>query len=102
MFEFVYFANPESIMDQENVYAARLKTVLALERKSKNDSRSDSLNQTSWCLCLKQVESVPLGMCEEAGLPYRELLIKNRYIQRSFILNSQKIGKGSAIKAKPS
>jgi amidophosphoribosyltransferase len=89
MFEYVYFANPESIMDKENVYATRLKMGTFLGQKIKG-MMEKGLIQPDVVVPVPETSRVSaISMSEEIGVPYRELLIKNRYIQRSFILNSQ-------------
>ncbi|MBT6325484.1 MAG: amidophosphoribosyltransferase [Bdellovibrionales bacterium] len=90
MFEWVYFAAAESKIENISVYTARLNLGKQLGVKLKN-----SLKQIDYKLDL--VMPVPdtsrtaaISVSEYLKLPYREGLIKNRYIQRSFILNSQK------------
>ncbi len=90
MFEYVYFANPESIIDDENVYAARIRMGEFLGHKIRgmiDDGRIDP----DVVIPVPETSRVSaISMSEVIRVPYRELLIKNRYIQRSFILNSQK------------
>jgi len=90
MFEWIYFAAAESKIENISVYTARLNLGKQLGIKLKN-----SLKQIDYKLDL--VMPVPdtsrtaaISVSEYLSLPYREGLIKNRYIQRSFILNSQK------------
>lgn len=86
-FEWVYFAGAESNMGHLGVYEARLRLGVALANKIKN---MDSLPQ------IDVVAPVPdtsrpaaAAIAEELHLPYREVLLKNRYVQRSFIMNGQ-------------
>ncbi len=89
MFEWVYFASAESEIESTPVYGARLELgrklgkVIAERLKEKNIS-------------LDLVAPVPdtsrtaaITLAQELNLPYREVLIKNRYIKRTFILDSQ-------------
>jgi len=82
MFEYVYFARPDSIVDGRCVYEVRkdLGKILAKEANVKADL----------------VIAVPdsgishaIGYAEGAKLRYGEGLIKNRYIGRTFILPDQ-------------
>lgn len=84
VFEFIYFARPDSNLLDKNLYAARKKmgVLLAKEAPVKAD------------LVIGVPDSgVPaaIGFAEESGLPYGEGLIKNRYIGRTFIQPSQTI-----------
>ena len=82
MFEYVYFARPDSIIDGINVYNVRRKIgkILAKEQPANGDI----------------VVPVPdsgitsaMGYSEEIGIPYYEGLIKNRYVGRTFIIPTQ-------------
>ncbi|NPV92526.1 MAG: amidophosphoribosyltransferase [Firmicutes bacterium] len=84
IFEYVYFARPDSIMDGVNVHQARKAMGRQLARE--NDVQADL------------VISVPdsgtpaaLGYAEESGIPFEEGLMKNRYIGRTFIQPSQEM-----------
>ena len=82
MFEYVYFARADSIIDGRCVYNVRrnIGRVLAREHPVEADF----------------VVPVPdsgrahaIGYSEESGIPYGEGLMKNRYVERTFILPSQ-------------
>lgn len=84
LFEFIYFARPDSTIDGVNVYKARREVGKQLARECNIDA--------------DLVISVPdsgtaaaLGYAEESGLPFEEGLMKNRYIGRTFIQPTQKI-----------
>ncbi|SDF69679.1 amidophosphoribosyltransferase [Sporolituus thermophilus] len=83
VFEYIYFARPDSIIDGQSVYEARFRMGQQLARESG--------------LAADIVISVPdsgttaaLGFSRETGIPYAEGLIKNRYIGRTFIQPEQK------------
>lgn len=82
VFEYVYFARPDSVIDGISVHKARFEMGRALARESKIEGDI--------------VISVPdsgttaaTGFAYEAGIPFCEGLIKNRYIGRTFIQPTQ-------------
>ncbi len=84
IFEYVYFARPDSIIDKESVYLARVNMGRQLARETK-DIDADL------------VISVPdsgtpaaIGYGLERGIPFLEGLTKNKYIGRTFIQPTQK------------
>jgi len=84
IFEFIYFARPDSVIYNENVdkIRRRLGRQLAKEKPAQADiviSVPDSSNTAT------------LGYCEESGIKYEVGLIRNHYIGRTFIEPEQKI-----------
>lgn len=89
MFEWVYFANPESVLEERSVYAARLdfgkNLALEIQQMISNGEISPDI-----VVPIPETSRVAaISLSETLKIPYREVLIKNRYIQRSFILNTQ-------------
>lgn len=89
MFEWIYFSSAESAIEGINVYSQRLKLGNLLANRIMKE-KSDILK------LIDIVSPVPdtsrtaaIALGESLKIPYREALIKNRYIQRSFILNTQ-------------
>jgi len=85
MFEWVYFARPDSVLDKVGVYEARLNLGRELAKLWKDKG-----------IQVDVVIPVPdtarpsaVAFAEELGLKYTEGFIKNRYIQRTFIMASQ-------------
>ncbi len=92
VFEYVYLARPDSVIDGRLLYEARLEMGRALAREHPADAD----------LVIAVPDSaVPaaIGYAEEAGLPYREGLIKSRYIGRTFIQPAQR-GREEAVRMK--
>ncbi|HEX2142454.1 MAG TPA: amidophosphoribosyltransferase, partial [Candidatus Limnocylindria bacterium] len=78
VFEFVYLARPDSVIGGRLLYEARLEMGrrLALEHPVEAD-----------VVIPVPDSAIPaaIGYAEQAGLPFREGLIKNRYVGRTFI-----------------
>lgn len=82
MFEYVYFARPDSIIDEKSVYSTRLKIGKLLYEEFPIDAD----------LVLPVPDSsIPaaIGYSRASGIPYGEGLIKNRYVGRTFIMPTQ-------------
>ncbi len=83
MFEFVYFSRPDSFLDGKSVYEARISLGKILGSKLKGKGEVVvAVPDTA------RPSSEALG--EEAGIPAKEGLIKNRYAWRTFIMPTQK------------
>jgi amidophosphoribosyltransferase len=83
-FEHIYFSRPDSQWDGQVVYEVRRRLGQALAQEAPVEADLVIPIPDS---------SVPaaLGFAEESGIPYREGLIKNRYIGRTFIQPSPKM-----------
>ena len=89
MFEWVYFASPESVIDSVPVYGARIDLGKQLARQVKK-LIADGKIQADIIVPVPETSRIAaIALAEELGIPYREVLIKNRYIKRTFILDSQ-------------
>ncbi|HZT07388.1 MAG TPA: amidophosphoribosyltransferase [Chloroflexota bacterium] len=92
IFEYIYFARPDSVIDDTLVYLARerMGATLAQEHPVEAD------------LVMPVPDSATpaaVGYARASGLPYREGLIKNRYIGRTFIQPDQRL-RESGVKLK--
>lgn len=98
MFEWVYFAGAESIIEGLEVYSARIKLGEELAKAwEKTGLKADvvvPVPDTS--------RTAASSLAEKINVPYREGLIKNRYIGRTFIMASQaKRENGVRLKLNP-
>ncbi|MDI3475284.1 MAG: amidophosphoribosyltransferase [Thermococcaceae archaeon] len=82
VFEYIYFARPDSTLDGVNVYRARVRMGRELARESPADADVVIAVPDSG-------RAAALGFSMESGIPYSEGLIKNRYIGRTFITPGQ-------------
>jgi amidophosphoribosyltransferase len=93
IFEFVYFARPDSIIDNISVYKARSRMGKRLAAKIRREWASHDIDvvipipDTS--------RTAALQLANQLDLPYTEGFIKNRYIGRTFIMPGQKVRKQS-------
>ncbi|MFC4274244.1 amidophosphoribosyltransferase [Achromobacter aloeverae] len=93
IFEYVYFARPDSLMDGVSVYDARLRMG---EYLADNVARSLRLGDIDVVMPIPD-SSRPAAMqlAARLNLDYREGLIKNRYVGRTFIMPGQAVRKKS-------
>ena len=83
IFEYIYFARPDSIIDGQSVHAVRFEMGRVLARES--GLRGDVVISVP-----DSGTTAATGFAYEAGIPFAEGLIKNRYIGRTFIQPTQK------------
>ncbi len=84
LFEYIYFARPDSMLQDQIIHSVRVELGRELAREAPADADI--------------VMGVPdtslpaaIGYAQESGLPYVEGLIKNRYIGRTFIQPDQRL-----------
>ncbi len=99
MFEFVYFARPDSIIDGVAVADARLKLGMNLAKRDPLLKDPEILENAIVVPVPDSGRSAAVGYAKEAKLPYVEGLMKNRYVWRTFIMPGQQKRK-TAVKEK--
>jgi amidophosphoribosyltransferase len=87
MFEWIYFAGAESSMAGQSVYETRLRLGRELGEHIKHENFDGHIDVVVPVPDTSRASAIALS--EVLDLPYREVLIKNRYVQRSFIQNGQ-------------
>ena len=93
IFEHVYLARPDSIIDGISVYNARLRMGEKLAAKIKRVRPEHDIDVVIPIPDSSRTSALPLA--QELGVQYREGFIKNRYIPRTFIMPGQAIRKKS-------
>ncbi|MEO6696633.1 MAG: amidophosphoribosyltransferase [Gammaproteobacteria bacterium] len=87
IFEYVYLARPDSVIDGISVYQARIRMGEKLAHKIERIWPNHDIDvvipipDTS--------RTAALQLCQVLNLPYREGFVKNRYIGRTFIMPGQ-------------
>jgi amidophosphoribosyltransferase len=89
-FEYVYFARPDSIIDGISVAEARLRLGMNLAKKDPILKDPEIRENAIVVPVPDSGRSVAVGYAKEAGIPYIEGLMKNRYVHRTFIMPGQK------------
>jgi amidophosphoribosyltransferase len=93
IFEFVYLARPDSVMDGISVYQARLNLGETLAKRVISTVPPSDID-----VVIPIPESSRPSAAQLAqllGLPYREGFVKNRYVGRTFIMPGQEVRKKS-------
>jgi amidophosphoribosyltransferase len=93
IFEYVYLARPDSIIDDVSVYKARLRMGEKLADKIRRVRPDHDIDVVIPIPDTSRTSA--LQMANNLGLKYREGFIKNRYIGRTFIMPGQQQRKKS-------
>ncbi|HRH80201.1 MAG TPA: amidophosphoribosyltransferase [Thiobacillaceae bacterium] len=93
IFEFVYFARPDSVMDGTSVYETRLRMGEFLAEKVRRTLPEGAIDVVIPIPDTSRPSAMQLA--NRLDLPYREGFIKNRYIGRTFIMPGQSVRKKS-------
>ena len=93
IFEFVYFARPDSMIDDISVYKTRLRMGEKLADKILREWPDHDIDVVMPIPDTSRTSALELA--KKLELPYREGLMKNRYIGRTFIMPGQQQRKKS-------
>jgi len=84
IFEYVYFARPDSVIDGKLIYPVRMALGAELAREHPIDA--DIVIGVP-----DSATAAAVGYAQESGIPFVEGLVKNRYVGRTFIQPDQRI-----------
>ena len=93
IFEYVYLARPDSVIDDVSVYQTRLDMGKTLADKIKREWADKQIDVVIPIPDTSRPSALQVGIA--LGLDYREGFIKNRYIGRTFIMPGQALRKKS-------
>lgn len=93
IFEYVYLARPDSIIDNISVYKSRLRMGETLARKILRERPDHDIDVVIPIPDTSRTSA--LEVATNLGVKYREAFIKNRYIGRTFIMPGQQMRKKS-------
>lgn len=97
LFEYVYMARPDSVIDGISVYDARVSMGRTLAEKIRKEWADKDIDVVIPVPDSGRSTALELARC--LNLPYREGFVKNRYIGRTFIMSEQKT-RHSAVRRK--
>ncbi|PKG56247.1 amidophosphoribosyltransferase [Shewanella sp. Choline-02u-19] len=93
IFEFVYFARPDSTIDNVSVYSSRVNMGTMLGEKIKKEWEDHDIDVV---IPIPETScDIALEIARNMDLPYRQGFVKNRYIGRTFIMPGQQERKKS-------
>lgn len=84
VFEYVYFARNDSVIDKQPVYDARIQMGRELAKETKEIKPDIVISAPD------SGTPAAIGYALESGIPFMEGLTKNRYVGRTFIQPTQK------------
>lgn len=97
VFELVYFARPDSMIEGQSVYNYRLKLGRKLAEVSPPGIEADMVIPVP-----DSGNVAAVGYSQQSGIPYMEGLIKNRYVGRTFISPTPELrDRGIQLKLNP-
>ena len=84
IFEYIYFARPDSVINGCLLYQAR-------ENMGKRLAQEYPVDADMVTGVPDSATVAAIGYAQEAGIPFKEVLLKNRYVGRTFIAPDQRI-----------
>ncbi|MXP67299.1 amidophosphoribosyltransferase [Pantoea sp. Aalb] len=89
LFEYVYFARPDSFLDKISVYSARVRMGTKLGMKIAREWKDLSIDVV---IPIPETSTdVALEIARILGRPYRQGFVKNRYVGRTFLMPEQQL-----------
>lgn len=93
IFEYIYLARPDSVIDRIPVYKARINMGKKLAAKIKKERPNHDIDVVIPIPDTSRTSA--LALAQELGVDYSEGFVKNRYIGRTFIMPGQKVRRNS-------
>jgi amidophosphoribosyltransferase len=87
LFEYVYLARPDSVLDGASVYQARINMGTKLAEKIKREWAHVPIDVVIPIPSTSRIAAQEIAT--RLGLPYRDALVRNRYVGRTFIMPGQ-------------
>lgn len=92
MFEIVYFSSPQAEIKSDSVYRLRFRLGQELAHEIFKQLPVGHLPRTEFDFVVPVPDTsrtAAIAVAESLGVPYREFLVKNNYVTRTFILGRQ-------------
>ena len=96
IFEHVYFARPDSVIDGISVHSSRIRMGASLARRISEKFPDHGIDSVIAVPDSGRIAALELARV--LNIPYREGFVKNRYIGRTFIMPGQSVRKDSVRK----
>ncbi|KAI3616603.1 amidophosphoribosyltransferase, partial [Moniliophthora roreri] len=93
IFEYVYLARPDSVLDGISVYRSRMAMGDALAVEVQRVLSENKLSVDVVIPVPDTSRVAALNLAQKLNLPYREGFVKNRYVGRTFIMPGQQMRK---------
>ncbi|HXE80652.1 MAG TPA: amidophosphoribosyltransferase [Vicinamibacterales bacterium] len=97
VFEYIYFARPDSLLDNKLVYPIRMNLGRELAKEHPAPANADVVIGVP-----DSATPAAIGYAQAVNLPFAEGLVKNRYVGRTFIQPDQRLREvGVRVKFNP-
>jgi amidophosphoribosyltransferase len=98
LFEYIYFARPDSVIDGISVYQAREQMGVYLAHAIRENILSSPQLDIDVVIPVPETSrTYAIKVAEVLNVPYREAFVKNRYIARTFIMSNGSTASASAV-----